>query len=102
MGSLFKKLQGFLWDSGNINKNQVRHDVGNKEAEEVFFDKHYVLLNDKLHSGKEFRYTIIGLAKNGKLLSIAFTVRRYFVRIISARPASKRERNIYEKASKTP
>ncbi|MEK7161333.1 MAG: BrnT family toxin [Patescibacteria group bacterium] len=100
MGTLFKKLQGFLWDTGNINKNWAKHRITNREAEEIFFDKHYMILNDKLHSGKELRYNIIGLTENGKLLSVAFTIRHYLVRVISTRPAGKRERNIYEKTSK--
>ncbi len=101
MSTLFKKLQGFLWDTGNIEKNWLKHRVTNREAEEVFFDKNYILLNDRLHSGKEFRYNIIGLTGSGKLLSVAFTIRHQSVRAISARPAGKRERKIYEKASKT-
>lgn len=93
---------GFLWDAGNEKKNEIKHKISAQEAEEAFFDSHYVLLKDMLHSGNEHRFNLIGLTKAGKLLAIAFTVRNTKVRIISARPASKRERILYEKAPKAP
>jgi uncharacterized DUF497 family protein len=101
MVRLFKKLQGFLWDDANREKNQVKHKVTGQEAEEVFFDSSYLLLKDILHSGKEHRFNIIGVTKTRRLLAIAFTVRNNLVRIISARPTSRRERALYEKTSKT-
>lgn len=100
MVRLFKKLQGFLWDTGNKDKSQIKHKVDTQEAEEVFFDSKYLLLKDNLHSDKEHRFIIIGLTKADRLLTIAFTVRNNFVRVISARPSSKRERIIYEKTTK--
>jgi uncharacterized protein len=100
MTRLFKKLKGFLWDFGNKDKNQIKHKVTIQEAEEVFFDNKQILLKDKIHSIKEHRFNIIGLTKAGRLLTIAFTIRKLTVRIISARPSAKKERNIYEKTSK--
>ncbi|OGE74454.1 MAG: hypothetical protein A3I07_01950 [Candidatus Doudnabacteria bacterium RIFCSPLOWO2_02_FULL_42_9] len=99
MTRLFKKLVGFLWDSGNREKNENKHKVTIQEAEEVFFDSHYVLLKDSIHSGSEHRFNIIGLTKAGRLLTVTFTVRKLMVRVISARPAAKKERIIYEKTS---
>lgn len=102
MTRLFKKLSGFIWDSGNREKNEIKHKVTAQEAEEVFFDSRYMLLKDHLHSGKEYRFNIIGLTKAGRLLTVTFTVRKMIVRVISARPAAKKERIIYEKTSQTP
>lgn len=99
MARLFKKLQGFVWDTGNKDKIWVKHKVGIQEAEEAFFDSKYKLLKDRLHSEEEHRFIVIGLTKTGRLLTIVFTVRSNLVRIISARPSSKKERYIYEKAS---
>ncbi len=101
MVRLFKKLKGFIWDTANKDKSWVKHKVGNAAAEEVFFDSRYILLKDQLHSAKEPRFHIIGKTKSGKILTIAFTVRSLHIRIISARAASKRERNIYEKKVKS-
>ena len=102
MTRLFKKLRSFLWDEGNRDKNQTKHGVTAQETEEVFFDSRYVLLKDKLHSAQEHRFNIIGLTKAGALLCVSFTVRKFLVRVISARPAAKKERIIYEKASQAP
>ncbi len=102
MTRLFKKLTGFTWDSGNREKNEIKHKVTIQEAEEIFFDSHYILLKDQLHSGKEHRFNIIGITKAGRLLTVTFTVRKLMVRVISARPAAKKERLIYEKTSQSP
>lgn len=99
MVRLFKKLRGFLWDAANRDKSQLKHKVNIQEAEEVFFDGKYKLLKDRLHSQKEHRFIVIGLTKSGRLLTVAFTVRNNLVRVVSARPSSKRERGLYEKAS---
>ena len=44
----------------------------------------------------EQRLGLIGPALNGKLLQVAFTLRDGKVRVISARPAHKKERIQYE------
>ena len=90
----------FEWDEGNQNKSYLKHEVTTKEAEQVFLKKKALLARDSRHSYSERRYLIIGLDYQSRLLSIAFTIRKKRVRVISARPASKRERIIYEKASK--
>ena len=87
-----------MWDIGNRGKNELKHRVSMEEAEEIFFDSRYVLLKDCLHSQKEPRFNIIGLTKAGRLLTVTFTVRKLLVRVISARPAAKKERIIYAKA----
>ena len=100
MTRLFKKLKGFIWDFGNKDKNQIKHKVTIQETEEVFFDSKQILLKDKIHLIKEHRFNLIGLTKEGRLLTIAFTIRNVAIRVISARPSAKKERIIYEKISK--
>ncbi len=88
--------QGFEWDSGNWRKSELRHGVAAAEAQEV-------LLNDPLcqvdvrHSEAAQRYVALGVTNEGRWLFVAFTVRRSHVRIISARPMSRKERGVYEK-----
>jgi uncharacterized DUF497 family protein len=94
-----KALQ-FEWDSGNSNKNKLKHAVEDWECEEVFFDSKKVILKDKLHSGDEARYVLLGKTKRDRLLYIAFTIRDEKIRVISARDITKRkEIELYEKAS---
>jgi uncharacterized DUF497 family protein len=92
-------LSGFEWDPGNWRKSELKHGVAAPEAEEA-------LLNDPLcqvdtrHSGGEQRYVALGVTNEGRHLFVAFTIRRSRVRIISARPMSRRERMAHEEAQK--
>lgn len=86
----------FEWDKGNINKNFIKHNVTDKEAEEIFSNKQSFILEDEKHSLKETRYMIWGVTNKGRRLSIFFTLRGEKVRIISARDMHKKERREYE------
>lgn len=92
-----KKVFEFQWDKGNIDKNLKKHEVKNKEAEEVFFDEKRFIFKDKLHSFGEERFRIIGKTKKKRLLFVVFTKRGKKIRIISARNINKKEVYLYEK-----
>lgn len=94
---LFKNILGFDWDPSNINKNLVKHNVSWQEAEASFRNQPIIILEDLKHSDVEVRYTLYGHTDNGQLLTIIFTLRRNYFRIISARDQSKSERRIYDK-----
>ena len=87
----------FDWDQWNIQKNEIKHGVSCTEAESVFFDPGYKLFVDMRHSSnKEIRYILYGRSLENRILMLGFTVRTAKVRIITARPASRKEREIYE------
>ncbi len=92
-------LVGFEWDAGNWSKSELKHGVAATEAQEV-------MLNDPLcqvdagHSGDEQRYVALGVTNEGRRLFVSFTVRHNRVRVISARPMSKKERVIHEEEIK--
>jgi len=89
----------FNWDSGNSGKNKSSHNVEDWECEEIFFDPTKVILRDKLHSGKEERFILLGQTRQNRLLYLVFTIRNEKIRVISARDITKRkEIEIYEKA----
>ena len=89
----------FDWDQWNIQKNEDKHGVSTTEAESVFFDPAYKLFKDIKHSTPlETRYLLYGKSLENRVLMVSFTKRRAKVRIISARPASRKERNLYEQA----
>lgn len=87
----------FDWDKGNIDKNFKKHNVTNKEAEEVFGNKPIKILKDKEHSQKEDRFVALGETDNERRLYIVFTIRKEKIRIISARNQSRKEKGLYEK-----
>ena len=92
----FSKLVGFDWDGGNSGKNPAKHRISNEEAEEVFF-RHPVVIEATREKDDEPRWFVFGLSEGGRVLRIVFTVRGQKIRVISARPASKKERQEYEK-----
>lgn len=88
----------FEWDTGNSQKNFLKHGVLTKDAEAVFFDDRLIVLGIQVSPETfEDRFGVIGKTKEGSILFISFTVRRGFIRIISARTANQKEREIYEK-----
>ncbi len=90
----------FMWDTGNKDKNWLKHQVSNTEAEECFFDKNKRLVNDIFHStDEEKRFILFGKTRQERLLFIVFTLRQDKIRIISARDVNQKERPIYEKAN---
>lgn len=91
----------FEWDAGNKAKSLQKHGILPQESEQVFRSSNFIILGDKRHSLTEARQLIIGTTDIGRLLSIVFTIRDRRVRIISARPSSKKERKIYEEAAKS-
>jgi uncharacterized DUF497 family protein len=97
----FLKLAEFEWDEGNIDKNWRKHEVTNKESEQVFFNQPLLINIDKKHSTLEQRFHALGQTEKGRKLFVAFTLRKEKIRVISARDQNKIERREYEKQIKT-
>lgn len=88
-------VTGFQWDEGNSEKNWLRHQVRQAEAEQVFFNRPLVVAPDPQHSIEEVRYFALGRSNEGRHLTIVFTRRVDLLRVVSARPMSARERRVY-------
>ena len=86
----------FEWDERKAEVNVKRHGVSFEEATSVFRDPLACIFNDEWHSIGEAREIIIGHSLQERLLLICFTERSGVVRIISARPATRKERKNYE------
>jgi uncharacterized DUF497 family protein len=94
------RVYEFEWDTGNSNKNKLKHGVEDWECEEAFYDPRKVMLKDALHSDGEKRYVLLGKTSQLRLLFLAFTLRGRKVRIISACDVTKKkEVDLYEKAT---
>lgn len=89
-------IEGFDWDAGNRDKVRARHGVEPAECEMAFFNEPLVLLDDVKHSQAEARYYAFGKTDAGRLLLIVFCVRKYLIRVISARTMHWKERRFYE------
>ncbi len=86
----------FEWDPKKEAKNIRKHKVAFSEAATVFADTLSTTVPDPDHSEEEDRYIIIGLSQRRRLLMVAHTERGERIRIISARPLTRAEREAYE------
>ena len=86
----------FEWDDRKAKSNARKHGIGFDEASTVFGDRLSLTIRDPAHSQVEERLVTIGTSHRGRLLVVVHTERGDNIRIISARPASKRERRTYE------
>ena len=90
-------MQSFEWDSNKADANLEKHGVDFTEAATVFDDDLAFVGPDEAHSIGEFRFFILGMSDQGRLLVVvAYTYRDEIVRIINARPATTNERKQYE------
>ncbi|OGD90939.1 hypothetical protein A3D81_00400 [Candidatus Curtissbacteria bacterium RIFCSPHIGHO2_02_FULL_40_17] len=87
----------FDWDNENIDKNWKKHQVHYKEAEEVFYNRPIRIYRNIVHSLTEKRFSVLGITDSKRLLYISFPIRGGYLRVISARDQSKKERSIYAK-----
>ena len=86
----------FEWDANKARANLVKHQVSFQEATTVFGDAVSLTIPDPAHSQAESRFIILGRSYLDRILVVVHTERGDNIRIISARPASRRERKNYE------
>jgi hypothetical protein len=86
----------FEWDPAKAASNFTAHGVAFEEAATVFADPLAMMHSDPDHSLTEGRALLTGHSGNGRLLLVSFTDRGSSIRIISARPLTRRERRKYE------
>ena len=87
----------FEWNAAKAAANIRKHGVSFEEAVTVFGDPLAVNIPDPDHSETEERYLVLGMSQQQRLLVVAYSERGDRTRIISARKATRRERNGYEK-----
>jgi uncharacterized protein len=94
----------FEWDTRKAAVNRAKHGVSFEEAGTVFGDPDALDGPDLSHSERESRFLRLGRAVTGRVLMVAYTVRRRDdgerIRIISARRASRKERAAYAATSR--
>jgi hypothetical protein len=91
-------MLGFEWDPDKAARNLAKHRVSFQEAATVFADPLSMTYDDPDHSVVEQRYITVGVSGRGRVLIVAHTDRGQNVRIISARKATRHERNQYEES----
>lgn len=93
----------FDWDEAKNLSNQRKHGVSFEEASQVFLDPLLVSLKERIEAGEQ-RWQTYGEVKSCLLVMVGHTAREVdehgetveVMRIISARYASRKERQRYE------
>jgi uncharacterized DUF497 family protein len=89
----------FEWDARKAKANLATHGVSFDEAITVFADPLGRLEDDDRHSVSEPRLVLLGASSTHRLLAVMFTERGpERIRLISARKATRSERQQYEES----
>lgn len=90
------KTSDFEWDDEKAQSNLKKHGVSFDEAATIFNDPRLATISDPDHSEDEERYVSVGMSVIMRLLSVIHTFRKERNRLISARKATKAEKDNYE------
>lgn len=85
----------FEWNSRKAASNLKKHGVAFEEASTIFEDLLSLTIRDPWHSDEEDRFITIGRSLTNRILVVVHVDRGDNIRIISARPASGREKRRY-------
>ena len=84
------------WDTKKAKSNLRKHGVSFEEAATALSDPMAATGVDPDHSITEDRYVTFGVSEKERLLVLSHTEEKETIRIISARKASKGDRELYE------
>jgi uncharacterized protein len=89
------------WDDVKANKNVNKHKITFAQAATVMLDPLALTVFDAAHSQTEERWFTLGVTDDGRLLAVSHTHevvdnQHIKIGIISAREATRRERQAYE------
>ncbi len=91
----------FEWDAQKNQSNIKKHGIGFDEACYVFSDPYSLSQYDKEHSVDEDRWVLLGKSSGKIVVTVVHTFRTKegveYVRIISARKATKSEQKVYDR-----
>lgn len=86
----------FEWSQRKAAANCKKHRVSFEEASTAVADTYAVTGADPDHSVGEHRWITFGVSDRGRLLVVSHTEEGEIIRLISARPAKRSERRLYE------
>jgi uncharacterized DUF497 family protein len=89
----------FEWDERKAEQNERKHGISFEEAQTAFEDENARLSYDPDHSRDEDRYILLGMSAVLRVLVVCHVYRGNdeVIRIISARKATKREQQQYQR-----
>jgi uncharacterized protein len=93
----------YEWDENKNERNLEKHGLSFETASLVFDDPNALSIPDRIENGEE-RWQTIGMIENIVIVMVAHTIKleadtqEEIIRIISARKATRTERQEYEEA----
>lgn len=84
----------FEWDGQKNKLNQAKHGLAFEEAMEIWSGVVFVREDTRSEYG-EPRWLALGKLSQHGTIMVAYTMRGEDIRIISARPANRTEREVY-------
>jgi uncharacterized protein len=90
----YNKYMAYQWDSDKAASNLRKHGIDFADAVSVFSDDLAITIPDERFD--EERFVTIGMDAFGRVLVVVYTWRANEIRLISARQATRRERNQYQ------
>ncbi|WP_345781718.1 BrnT family toxin [Synoicihabitans lomoniglobus] len=85
----------FEWDERKATANLAKHHIAFDQAITVFKDPNRLTYADHRTDYGEPRHNTVGIMDEVVVLCVTHTNRADVTRLISARPASRRERKLY-------
>lgn len=86
----------FEWDVTKAANNLRKHGISFEEAATVFLDPHAKIFDDPDSAADEARYLLVGVSAAARQLVVVHVERGERLRLISARRATRRERESVE------
>jgi uncharacterized DUF497 family protein len=89
----------FEWDERKAALNKKKHGLSFEEAKTAFYDEDALLIHDPEHSEEEDRFILMGLSARLRIAVVCHAYRKadQVIRIISARKATRGERQQYRR-----
>ena len=89
----------YQWDPEKADINYKKHEIDFADAVGVFGDEWALTIKQEIVKNEQ-RFASIGTDFLARIVVVVYTYRGDDIRLISARPATKSERNAYEQRRK--
>jgi uncharacterized DUF497 family protein len=87
--------QDYQWDPEKADLNRKKHGIDFADAVGVFEDDWALTLGEQVVESEQ-RFATVGVDFLGRIIVVIYVYRGDDIRIISARPATKAERGMYD------
>ncbi len=92
---VYDQVVQVVWDPRKAASNQKKHGIRFSDAESVLLDPFALTAEDSRARGEQ-RFVSIGTDSSGRIVVVVYAYRSQTIRLISARNATRSERNSYE------